>query len=61
MKKPSMDFNALGVNFVNKTSAESQKVAPKGTAANKKGLFWNIAASLRKFVAKKWSGSAKPS
>ena len=56
-----MDFNALGVNFVNKTSAESQKVAPKDTASNRKGLFWNIAAGLRKFVAKKWSGSNKPS
>ena len=56
-----MDFNALGVNFVNKTSAESQKVAPKDTVSNRKGLFWNIAAALRKFVAKKWSGSTKPS
>lgn len=58
MKKPSVDFNAIGPDFMSKISAaaaqaneEAMYNAENQKEGKKKGkLFWNIATSIRKLV-----------
>ena len=56
MKKPSVDFNAMGPNFLNKKSesaAEAQQQQKKGAG----GMLWSMASSLRKMVTKRLGAS----
>ena len=56
MKKPSIDFNAMGPNFLNKKSesaAEAQQQQKKGAGR----MLWSMASSLRKMVTKRLGAS----
>ena len=73
MKKPSIDFNACGPDFINKVSlaaaqANAASVNSEGQNGNSKGggkrpgkMFWNIASSLRKMVTKRLGGKSSSS
>ena len=61
MKKPSVDFNAIGPDFMNKMSAaaaqanaEELEREQQQTGGGKRSgkLFWNLASSLRSMVNK---------
>ena len=71
MKKPSVDFNAIGPDFINKMSAaaaqanaeelerEQQRNGGSGKRSGK--LFWNLASSLRSMVNKHFTKKAASS
>ena len=51
MRNPSIDFNAIAPNFLNKTSASADvKQGADRQKKNKGGILWNMAAGLRKIV-----------
>ena len=64
MKKPSVDFNAIGPDFMNKMSqAAAQANAEdlenqKASGKKPKKLFWNLASSLRNIVTKPFKRSS---
>ena len=67
MKKPSIDFNAVGTNVFNKKTSHSQSMdsgdgtnGESGGTGKKKGagkMLWNMAASLKNMVTKKLTTS----
>ena len=66
MKKPSVDFNAIGPDFMHKMSAAAAQFEAEDQENAKSGgkrpgkIFWNLASSLRKMVTKRL-GSKSPS
>ena len=61
MKKPSVDFNADGPDFINKLSLAAASSTNNDEAKSGKGagkMFWNFASSLRKMVTKRLGKSS---
>jgi len=56
MKKPSIDFNAIAPNFLNKISTADVS-EQKSTAKAKGKMFWGLATSLKNMVTRRLNKS----
>ena len=57
MKKPSIDFNAVGTSYQNKTSGAAKDNDSKGKKGAGK-MIWGMAASLRTMVTKRFTSAS---
>ena len=58
MKKPSVDFNAQGLNFHNKKTTVADGTSQAKDKKKSKGILWNMAAGLRKMVTNRLKSGA---